>query len=98
MDRLQHLAFTAVKSRLGHTETGAGVQGMHHAWWQLSQATTPNFTHLRTINAYVASSLKAASVPAHLPRQTAPAPACGQHASEGFTAVSSFAFQASVMV
>lgn len=71
---------------------------MQHAWWQLSQAVRPSITHLRTVNAYVVSSINAAAMPARLPRQTAPAPPDGQDGSGGLVAVSSFAFQASFLV
>lgn len=51
-------------------------------------------THLRAVNQYVASSLEATAMPAHLPRQAASAPMCAHKASNEFAAVSSFAFQA----
>ena len=89
VSRLQPLAFTAAKSRLGHAETGAGVLGMLHAWWQLSQSAAPAVTHLRTINAYVEGSLQRSQGAVFLPRQLA----AGLSASELCTGTSSFAFQ-----
>lgn len=87
--RVQPLAFTAAKSRLGHAETGAGVLGMLHAWWQLSRSAAPAITHLRTINAYVEGSLQRSQGAVFLPRQAA----AGLSASELCTGISSFAFQ-----
>ena len=91
--RLRPLAFTAVKSRLGHSETGAGVLGMLHAWHQLSQAATLAATHLRSLNPYVASSLDGGSLPALLPRQGGPSVLPGPDADQHCAGISSFAFQ-----
>jgi len=83
------LTFTAAKSRLGHAETGAGVLGMLHAWWQLSQCAAPGITHLRAVNPYVEGSLQRSQGAVFLPRQ----PAAGFAVSDLCTGISSFAFQ-----
>ena len=91
--RMRPLAFTAIKSRLGHAETGAGVLGMLHVWRQLSQATSHSITHLRTVNPYVDSSLESSSIPTHVSRQAAPSVMPARDADELCAGVSSFAFQ-----
>ena len=96
--RLRPVAFNAVKSRLGHAETGAGVLGMLHVWRQLSQGATHSITHLRALNPYVISSLEGGKTPVHLPRQAAPAVLPTADADEHHGSVSSFAFQVSLPV
>jgi len=86
--RAQPLTFTAAKSRLGHAETGAGVLGMLHAWWQLTHCAAPGITHLRAVNPYVEGSLQRSQGAVFLPRQ----PAAGFVGSL-CTGISSFAFQ-----
>ena len=90
------LALTAVKSRLGHAETGAGVQGMLHAWRQLSQSLANSITHLRAVNPYVTTSLDQGNVAVSLPRQALPDVVLSPTADAPCAGISSFAFQVSL--
>ena len=78
----------AVKSALGHAETGAGALGVLHACQRLCSLETHALTHLRTLNPHVAGVLESHSskLCVALPRQSTPAAAC-------CVGVSSFAFQ-----
>ena len=82
------LQLMAVKSRLGHAETGAGVLGIFHASQHLSGCKTDAVTHLRTLNPHVEGVLSTHAAKLHvaLPRQDAPA-------ASQCTGISSFAFQ-----
>ena len=78
----------AVKSRLGHAETGAGALGVFHACQALCGRSTDALVHLRTLNPHVAGVLDSHSrkLQAALPRQAGPAQA-------SCVGISSFAFQ-----
>ena len=78
----------AVKSALGHAETGAGALGVFHVCQHLCSLETDALTHLRTLNPHVAGVLDSHSsrLCVALPRQSTAAAAC-------CVGVSSFAFQ-----
>ena len=85
------LALSAAKIAHGHAEAGAGVVGCMHALSSLTHGHTSLMTNLRTVNPYVAETLRVAQMTC-VPRQdtamlgtlSAGAAACG---------ISSFAFQ-----
>lgn len=89
----QILTLTAAKSRMGHSETGAGVLGMLHASMQLTQQVTNMVAHLRMPNNYVISTLQVSDVSVFMPRQTAPRQGVASVDNAGCTGVSAFAFQ-----
>ena len=86
------LALSAVKSRLGHAECGAGALGLLSAVMQLGKGTAHGVTHLREPNAYVVGSLPSTAT-VHMPRQDGPAPMSSVDGGEHCMGVSSFAFQ-----
>jgi acyl transferase domain-containing protein len=88
------LQLGAVKSRLGHSETGAGALGMLHASLQLVDAASSFITHLRLPNAYISNVLEGRKVPIQLPRQAAPSMHNTESSEEvQIMGISSFAFQ-----
>lgn len=80
----------AVKSRLGHAETGAGVLGVFHACQHLCSLRSEAMTHLRSVNPHVEGLLSSSSakIAVALPRLDGPA-------ASTCTGISSFAFQVS---
>nr|BAU61515.1 actin related protein2 [Parachlorella kessleri] len=85
------LQLAASKSRVGHSETAAGVLGMLHASFQIEHAAASSITHLRTPNSYVISALGAKGH-ASLPRQAGVGGRLDE--SRHIAGISSFAFQA----
>lgn len=85
------MEFAAIKSSLGHAEAGAGAMGILHTMHRLNQAASRALTHLRTINAHVASivAAQAERCSISLPKQAAP----GQSRTDMLMGISSFAFQ-----
>jgi len=90
------LVLTAVKSHIGHAETGSGVLGMFRAWSQLSFNMVHSITHLQAMNAYVASSLERCTFLAHAPRQNSSETAGRGILHSQCISISSFAFQVSL--
>ncbi|CAL8465604.1 g5140 [Coccomyxa elongata] len=93
--RSQPLCLSAVKSSLGHTEPAAGATGMCRSLLRMGHSVTSGITHLTSVNAYVAGTLRSktlgvASALVHLPRQLGGAPLAGGNAETG---ISGFAFQ-----
>ncbi len=87
------LQLAASKSRVGHSETAAGVLGMLHASFQIEHAAASSITHLRTPNSYVISALGAKGH-ASLPRQAGVGGMVDE--SRHIAGISSFAFQVGV--
>jgi hypothetical protein len=85
--------FAAIKSSLGHAEAGAGMMGILCTVQRLGQAASLALTHLRTVNAHVASIIAAQAgiCNVSMPKQAAP----GQSRTNMHMGVSSFAFQVS---
>ena len=85
------LALTAAKSRMGHSEFGAGVLGMLHASIQLAEEAASLIAHLRAPNPYVTGALDSTKLPVALPRGAAPS--ISASLGDSALALSSFAFQ-----
>ena len=91
--RAAPLMFAAVKSQVGHAETGAGVLGILHVWCQLSFGLVHSITHLRALNTYVANSLDRSTIVGYVARQPCPDIPGVQKSPQSHVSISSFAFQ-----
>ena len=93
-DRRAPLGMVASKSWVGHAEPGAGLVGLVFAQQSVVQRATLPIMHLRSVNAYVATSLESkAGSSVLLPKQMGALTSGHAEPADGTYGVSAFAYQ-----